>query len=193
MIKEATTQYAVHPLLSKRWSARAFTPQPLTHNDVFTLVEAAGWAPSSMNDQPWHYHYALRGTPGFNTMWNLLSKGNQLWADKAAVLILSVARKTFVKDGSYNRHYLHDTGMANANLLTQALSMGIYGHILGGYDHEATIKTFDLDENQEPVAFIALGYLGEADTLEEPFKTRELTPRTRRPVQETVQVFKEQE
>ena len=123
---------------------------------------------------------AFHGTPGFEKMWELLSVGNQLWVKNASVLMMCTANKLFEKNGEFNRHYMHDTGMANANLLTQATAMGIYCHILGGFDRVRTDDTFEIPETKEVVCFIALGYLGNGEQLEEPFKTREVTPRTRK-------------
>jgi nitroreductase len=189
MIKEAKTIYPVHDLIAKRWSARAFSEKSISEEALFTLLEAASWASSSINEQPWHYVYSFKGTPGFEVMWNHLSAGNQPWVKNASVLVMCVANKTFAKNGEFNRHYMHDVGMANANLLTQATSMGIYCHILGGYDRNLTDETFSIPGNREVICFIALGYLGDGDLLEEPFKTREITPRNRKSLQEISNPF----
>jgi len=185
MIKEAKTQHPVHDLISKRWSARSFSDKKITNEQVLTLIEAASWAPSSMNEQPWHYTYALHGTEGFQKLFDLLSVGNQIWCKEGGALMMCTAKKKFTKNGEQNRHYMHDTGMANANLLTQALSMGIYCHILGGFDRLKTNEAFNIsDDEEEVVCFIVAGYLDSPEKLEEPFKTRELTPRSRKPLSE---------
>lgn len=189
MIKEAKTIYKVEELISKRWSARAFSDKQITQDEVLTLIEAASWAPSSINEQPWSYLYSFKGTVGFNKMWDLLSVGNQLWVKEASVLLMCTANKTFSKNGEYNRHYMHDTGMANANLLTQATAMGIYCHILGGYDMVRTEDAFSIPEDKEVVCFIALGYLGDGEKLEEPFKTREVTPRSRKALEDIAKQY----
>ncbi len=184
MIKEAKTTYQVDELIAKRWSARAFSEKQITKEEVLTLIEAASWAPSSVNEQPWEYTYAFHGTEGFDKLWDLLSVGNQLWAKNASVLMMCTANKLFAKSGEFNRHYMHDTGMANANLLTQATSMDIFCHVLGGFDRFRTDDAFNITENKEVICFIALGYLGDKELLEEPFKTREITPRSRKPLEE---------
>jgi nitroreductase len=189
MIKEAKTLHPVHELIAKRWSARAFSEQSVTQEDILTLMEAASWAPSSVNEQPWSYLYSFKDTVGFKKMLDCLSTGNQLWVKDASALIMCVTHKTFAKTGDYNRHYMHDTGMANANLLMQATSMGIYCHVLGGYDKVKTDDAFSIPEDQEVVCFIAMGYLGDGEKLEEPFKTREVTPRSRKPVEEIAKQF----
>lgn len=180
MIKIAKTTYNIDELISKRWSARAFSDKQISKEEVLTLIEAASWAPSSVNEQPWDYTYAFKGTNGFEKMWDLLSTGNQLWVKNASIILMCTATKTFSKNGEFNRHYMHDVGMANANLLTQATAMEIYCHILGGFDRVRTDDAFNIPENKEVVCFIALGYLGDSETLDEPFKTREVTPRSRK-------------
>lgn len=189
MIKEAVTKYPIHELISKRWSTRAFSERKITEQEILTLMEAASWAASSVNEQPWEYHYAFNGTDGFNKMLECLSPDNQLWVKNAPALILCTAHKNFSKSGELNRHYMHDTGLANANLITQALSMGIYCHPMGGYDTDKTNEAFRLPEHVEAICYIALGYLGEAEKLGEPVKTRELTPRSRKSVDEIAKPF----
>lgn len=183
MIKIPQTQYPVNKELVNRWSPRAFRDARISEEQLMTLFEAAQWAPSSMNEQPWRYMYAHRGTPEFDAMHDCLLDGNKPWTLQASVLVLCVAEKTFERNGNANRHAFHDVGMANANLFVQATSMGIFGHILGGYNFEKTARVFNLNEAQEAVCFLALGFLGDANQLDEPFKTRELTPRSRKPLE----------
>lgn len=183
IIKEAQTRHPVHPLLRRRWSARAFAPQPIAEQTLMTLLEAASWAPSSMNEQPWAYLFAHKGEAAFDLMAECLLPGNR-WAKNAPLMLLSLARKTFSTNGKPNRHALHDVGAANAQLLLQAADMDIYGHQMGGFDMDKTLRTFHIPDDLEPVCFIALGYLDDPDTLEEPFRSRELTPRSRKPVED---------
>jgi nitroreductase len=180
MTKIAQTQYPVHPLIRNRWSNRAFLDKPIIDDDLMTLFEAASWAPSSMNEQPWRYRFAHRGTPEFQAMHDCLLEGNQPWTKQAAVMILSSAKLRFERNDKPNRHAFHDVGAANALLFMQATEMNIYGHMMGGYDPDKTKALFGLGEDEEAVCFIALGYLGSPDSLEEPFKTREITPRSRK-------------
>jgi len=183
MIKQAKTKNKVLDLIGNRWSPRAFSPKEISSEDIETIIEAASWAPSAINEQPWRYIYAHKGTPGFDKMVDSLLPGNQAWAKNSAVLVLSIGDKNYKKTGLPNPNYLHDNGLANANLVTQALYLGIYSHFMGGFDRERTIDSFHLNENEDPIAFIALGYLGEVDQLMEPFKTRELAPRNRKPLE----------
>ena len=112
--------------------------------------------------------------------------GNQPWAKNANVLIVSIARKTFAANQKENPYAKHDLGMATANLLSQANAMEIYTHPMAGYDKAALIEKIGLSPDQEPVCVIAAGFLAPADSLEEPFKTRELTERSRKPLSEFV-------
>jgi len=186
-IKTQNVPSGVHPLLAKRWSARAFNGKPISQTELNTLFEAASWSASSMNEQPWKYLYAHKqNKKSFEKMWSCLLPGNQAWTTKGSVLILSLAEKNFDYKNRPNRHYMHDVGAANTQLLLQAAQQEIYGHMMGGFDMDKTIETFDIPENLEPVCFMVLGYLDEAETLEEPFKSRETAPRNRKPVDEFV-------
>jgi nitroreductase len=180
-VKEARTSYPVHEFIRNRWSARSFAERPIAQDELFTLLEAASWSASSMNEQPWVYLYAHRGEEAFQQMYDCLMKGNR-WADTAAVMLLSLARKNLTSNGEANRHAMHDVGAANTSLLLQAASMDIYGHMMGGFSMQKTIGAFHIPEDMEVVCFIALGYLDDPDKLEEPFRTREITPRNRKPL-----------
>ncbi len=181
IVKEAQTQFPVHELLRRRWSARSFSEQPIAEEVLHTLLEAASWAPSSMNEQPWVYLFAHKGDAAYERMAECLMTGNR-WAAEAPLMLLSLARKNFSSNNQPNRHALHDVGAANANLLLQAASLDIYGHQMGGFHMEQTIESFNLAPDLEPVCFIALGYLDEPGKLDEPFRTREVTPRSRKSI-----------
>ncbi|MBC7451077.1 MAG: nitroreductase family protein [Cytophagales bacterium] len=186
-IKEAVTERPVHSLILKRWSARSFNSKEITEEELNTILEAASWAPSAMNEQPWRYVAALKQhEAGFKAILECLVPGNALWAKAAAALLVCYTKRTYTQNDHINVSADHDTGMANQNLLLQALSMNIYGHIMGGFDKEKTREAFQLGEDFDPLCVIALGYLGEADQLEEPFKGRETTPRVRKAMNEFV-------
>lgn len=186
-LKEAPTEHPVHALIRQRFSARGFSEKPLTAEVMNTLFEAAAWAPSSMNEQPWRYRFALRGTPAFEQLWNCLAPGNQPWTKAAAALVVCSGKTFLHRNNEPNHNWKHDVGLANANLLMQAVSMDIYGHLMGGFDHNKTNTALGLgDGSEEVTCFLALGYLGDAEQLVEPFKTREHTARTRRALSGTV-------
>jgi nitroreductase len=175
----------IHPVadfIIQRWSPRAFSAQPITPDTLATLLEAASWAPSSMNEQPWVYLYAHRGSAAFQAYFDCLMPGNQFWADRAAVLLVSLARKNFLANDGHNRHALHDVGAATTQLLLQAASQDIYGHIMGGFDMAKAHDSLGIPDKYEIVAFLALGYIEGPETLNEPFRTREITPRSRKAI-----------
>lgn len=185
-IKAAKTQAAVHPLIKKRWSPLSFSDQAIPDEKMQELFEAARWAASAYNEQPWEYVYAHKGTPGFDDLWNCLMGGNQPWTKKAAVLVVAIARNTFSMNGKPNNWAMHDLGMANAQLLLQAAENDIYGHLMAGFEPDKVNDLLQLSENQQPVCMGALGYLGDPEELEEAYKSRELAPRSRKEVSEFI-------
>lgn len=182
MIKIPKTIYPVLPAITNRWSARSFSDRAITETELMTLFEAASWASSSNNEQPWMYIYAHKGEPEFEQIWDCLMGGNQPWAKNAAVLVLSIVKTHFEKSGTENIHAWYDVGSANAQLLIQAASMGLYGHEMGGFHRGKLNELFPLRANMEYACVLALGHLGQPEDLIEPFKTREITPRTRKPI-----------
>lgn len=184
MTKQAKTNGPVIELIRNRWSPRSFSEKQISQTDLDTILEAASWAASASNEQPWEYYYAFNGTDGFLKLHDGLAVFNQTWAKNASVLIAAVARKTFAANGTDNKWAQHDLGMADANMFLQASSMGIYAHGMGGFDKHIISLAINLGEDKELVCMIALGYLGDADILPEPYKTRELTQRDRKPLSE---------
>jgi nitroreductase len=186
-IKAASTQYHVTDLIKNRFSPRAFSDKAITLDDVNTVLEAASWAPSAMNEQPWRYHVALKSNQtGFQKLVDLLVPGNTPWAKNASALVLCTTKLTYSQNQQPNGSTFHDTGMANQNLLLQALSMDIYAHVMGGFDKEKSKQVFNISNDYQPICIIALGYLGNAETLTTGFKERELAARTRKPLAEVV-------
>ncbi len=170
----------IHPLILKRWSPRSFIPRPLTDELMAELFEAAAWSASANNEQPWYYIYALRGTDGFERLWNCLLPGNQPWAKNAGALFVACKRKSFKQSGKPNPWAEHDLGMANAQLLLQAVYRDIYGHLMAGFDKEKLQNHLNIGDDMEAICMGALGFLDDAELLEEPYRTRELTPRSRK-------------
>jgi nitroreductase len=180
--KVTDTEFDIHSIIEKRWSPRAFADRSISEEQMQELLEAARWSASSMNEQPWRYVYAHKGTPGFEQLWECLMPGNQPWAKNAAVLVVSMYKKTFSRNGRINSSAMHDLGMANAQMILQAAHRDIYAHMMGGFDKGKTSELLGLSEDTVPLCIIAFGYLGNPDQLEEPYKTRELNERKRLPV-----------
>jgi nitroreductase len=185
MGKPADTQYPIHDLLRQRWSPRAFDDRPIEPEKLLSLCEAARWAPSSNNEQPWRFIVANKD---YETEWNrllaCLVEGNRKWAYRAPVLILSVASLNFEDDSTPNRHAFHDTGMAVENLVLQATALGLSAHQMAGFDVEKARADLKIPPGYEPVAMIAVGYPGDLASLPDRLRERELQPRSRRPISE---------
>lgn len=186
-IKIADTKYPVLDVIKNRWSARSFSDEPIDEKDLYTLVEAASWMFSANNEQPWRFLVAPRGTIAFSQITQSLAPGNLLWAKNAAAFIVSIAKTSLEKEGNPVNHWAeHDLGAANAALILQATSMNIFAHPMAGFNASSIKESFGLDEYIKPVTVIAFGYLDDAEKLEEPFKSRELTPRKRKPLAEII-------
>jgi nitroreductase len=182
MHKTATTTVPVHPLLAERWSPRGFDQAHELADDRLTaLLEAARWAPSAQNSQPWRFLVARRGEEAHATLFAALASGNQAWAGAASALVL-VAAHTAGPDGRPQPWALYDTGQAVAALVTQAQADGLAVHQMGGFDTDAVRTGFGLDEALTPVVMLAVGRHDGAAGLPEPLATREAAPRTRHPV-----------
>lgn len=183
--KIVPTQYDIHPLLLQRWSARSFSNKPINLDTLHHLFEAASWAASSMNEQPWRFVFGAKDSEIFSLLYSTLAGGNQIWAKDAQVLIAVIANTTF-NDGTMNLHAWHDVGAASSYLLLQAAELGILGHQMGGFNREKAESLLSIPHTCNIVSIIALGYPDSHELLPEPFKTREISPRSRKPIHEFV-------
>jgi nitroreductase len=178
-----TSKYQIQELLKKRRSPLAFSDQFVETEKLQSVLEAASWAASSYNEQPWSFIVATKENPDeFNRLLSCLAEGNQEWAKHAPVLMISVARRHFEKNGAENRYAFHDVGAAAANLAIQATELGLFVHQMAGFDVPKARVTYNIAEGFEPVAAIALGYLGDPSSLSERLQQRESSPRTRKPL-----------
>lgn len=185
--KLATTQVKIHDLIASRWSPRAFDPdKAVSHDDLIALLEAARWAPSCFNDQPWRYIICNKAAD--ETAWRnalqVIAEKNRLWAKNAPVLMLSVAMSNFNHNGKPNRWAMHDTGAASANLCLQANALGLIVHQMGGFDADLARQAFKLPDDCTPMAMMAIGYQAEAGTLDQDFQSAELAERSRAALQQ---------
>jgi len=181
MDKPAETQHPIHELLQRRWSPRAFSPQPVEDDKLKSLFEAARWAASSFNEQPWSFIVTTRSEPEeFARLLKCLVEGNRLWAQRAPVLVLAVAKLHFDLDGRPNRHAFHDVGQAVANLVIQATALGLSVHQMAGFDVALAREELSIPDGHEPVAVIAIGYRGDLNNLPDQLRERELAGRRRK-------------
>jgi nitroreductase len=187
MEKPAQTKYPIEPVIARRWSPRAFEERPVEGEKLKSLFEAARWAPSSNNEQPWRFLAATKDNRSdYDRLFSCLSEGNAKWVFRAPVLILSVASLFFEDDGKPNRHALHDTGMAVENFVVQATALGLQAHQMAGYDVEKARRECQIPSGFEPVAMIAVGYPGDPVILPDYLRERELKPRERQPIEDFV-------
>ena len=187
MQKPAVTDHAVHDFIVNRWSPRAFSEKPVPPEVLRSLFEAARWAASSYNDQPWSYLVATSDDEqNYSKMLGVLMDMNALWAKQAPVLAISVARQNFKHNGTPNRVALHDVGAANAQLTMEATSRGLLVHQMAGFHLDKAREVFGIPAGWEPVSAIAIGYPGDPETLPEKLREPELALRTRKPLSEFV-------
>jgi nitroreductase len=187
MERLTNNEYPIHDLLRRRWSPRAFSERSVEPVLLARLFEAARWAPSSFNEQPWAFIVATKEQPDdFARVLGCLVAGNQTWARLAPVLMLSVAHSTFVRNGNPNRHAFHDVGTAMAQLTLQATAEGLFVHQMAGILADEAKRTFAIPDGWEAVAGVALGYLGDPATLPEELRKREAGPRERKKLNEFV-------
>jgi nitroreductase len=181
MRKAASTTVPVHSLLAERWSPRGFDRHhQISDDQIGALLEAARWAPSAANSQPWRFLVARRGEHAHSQLFAALATGNQAWAHAASALILVAARTA--ADATPQPWALYDTGQAVASLVTQAQSQGLAVHQIGGFDSNAVRAEFALDQELTPVVVLAVGRADPDAELPGHLAVRETAPRTRHPV-----------
>jgi nitroreductase len=187
MEKPATVDHPVHDLIRNRWSPRAFSNQSVPERVLSSLFEAARWAPSCFNEQPWDFIIANKDdSDAFSKMLGCLTERNQAWAKEAGVLIIAVAKIDFDHNGALNRHAYYDTGQAVAGLTVQATALGIQLHQMAGFSPEQARKIYAIPKGHDPLTAIALGYPGDPDALPDQLRTIELADRKRKSVSQFV-------
>jgi nitroreductase len=181
------TDHPIHDQFTDRWSPRAFTERSLSEAEILALFEAARWAPSASNNQPWRFAYGLRGDEGFAKIAEALAPGNRVWAEKAAALVAVASASTLERNGevSPNAWHAFDTGTAWGYFALQAHHAGLAAHAMGGFDAAKLAENLALPKGYVLHAVVAVGERGAAELLAEPLKSRE-APNGRRPIGETV-------
>lgn len=177
----------IHDLLRRRRSPRAFANRPVAREQIHLMLEAARWAPSAFNEQPWRFVVATQEQPeAYERLLGTLNDRNAVWARRAPLLILSVAKLTQGNTDQPNTYAFHDVGLAVGNLLAQATALGLVAHQMGGFDAARAREAVGIPAGFAPVAMIAVGYPGDAEMLPEDLRARERAPRTRKPLSEIV-------
>jgi len=186
-VKAAQTAQPLHELVATRWSPRAFSAREVTPEQIVALLEAARWAPSCYNDQPWSYIVGRKGDgETFDKLLGALMEANRLWASHAPVLMLSLARRNFTHNGAPNFYALHDAGLALGHMAIQANALGLSLHAMGGFDRAAARAAFAIPDEYELGAAVAVGYAGDPASLPEKYQRPEFAPRSRKPLADLV-------
>jgi nitroreductase len=181
--KQITPDYPIHDLIARRFSPRVFAEKPVTDEALTSLFEAARWAASSGNNQPWRFVMGRRGTAIFATLASCLNEGNS-WAADAPILILGCTKLVIEREGRPprdNRHAWYDLGLAVGNMSLQATAQGLYLHQMAGFDAKAAEQKLQIPEKYAAVVMMAAGYLGNLSDAPDDLRQKELSKRTREP------------
>ncbi|MCC6579691.1 MAG: nitroreductase family protein [Phycisphaeraceae bacterium] len=185
--KHATTDHPVLDVIAQRYSPYAYEPRGVEPAKLLSCLEAARWAASSYNEQPWRFIVARReDAKEFARMVDCLLEANQAWAKQAGVLMLTVTSRTFSRNGKPNRVCEHDVGLAVGNLCAQATALGLAVHQMAGINLTIARQTYGIPEGFDPVTAIAVGYAADPATADPALAQRDRTPRTRLPLAEIV-------
>jgi nitroreductase len=177
--------HAIDPLFLRRWSPRAMTGEPITEEELMTLFEAARWAPSTYNEQEWRFLYARRDGLHWPKFFDLLAEGNRAWCNDAAVLVVVVSHRVFMRNGKPNPVHTFDCGSAFENLALQGTIMGLVVHGMQGFDYAKAAKDLGVPDDYKVEAMFAIGRPGDPDKLPEALRERE-TPSGRKPVEQII-------
>lgn len=178
-------QYEILDLIMNRWSPRAMSGEKITQHELMSLFEAARWAPSSYNNQPWRFIYAMRETPQWETFFNLLAEGNQVWCKAGAVLICVISHRYFEYNGFVSRTHTFDTGAAMENFALQGFSMSLVVHGLEGFDYDRARAELNIPEGYDVEAMFVVGRRAPTSVLPQKLQERE-SPSNRKKVDEIV-------
>ena len=185
--KHATPDHPIHELIARRWSPYAFADHPVSDDDLRSLFEAARWAASSYNEQPWSYILATKAnTAEFERLLSCLVEGNQAWAKAAPVLAIGCTSLHFVRNGKPNAAAVHDLGLASATLTFEATARGLFVHQMIGILPDRARELYRIPEQVQPLTGLAIGYVADPSTLPEEYQQRDLAPRKRKPLSEFV-------
>jgi nitroreductase len=187
MSKRAKTDHPISDFLANRWSPYVFSSRPVARADLLSLFEAARWAPSSYNEQPWSYIVATREEPAeFEQLLSCLVEGNQEWARVVPVLALGVVTTVFKRNGKPNPAAEHDLGLAAENLVVEATARGLHVHQMIGILPDRARELYEIPEGSKALTGIAIGYAGDPASAPQKLAERERGDRSRKPLSEFV-------
>ena len=177
--------FPINPLFLNRWSPRSMTGEEMDDDTIMSLFEAARWAPSSYNNQPWRFIYAKRNTPNWNRLFDLVAEPNKAWAKNAAVIVVVVSNKHFDINGKYSITHQYDAGAAWENLALEASTRGLVAHGMQGFDYERARADLGIPDSFDVMAMIAIGKRGPKENLPKNLQEKE-APNGRKPLREIV-------
>jgi nitroreductase len=181
-LKHAPAAPGVLPIFLHRWSPRSFSDRPVHPEDLRAIFEAARWAPSSSNEQPWRFLVGERNSNTYNNILESLIEFNRTWARTAPVLLLGVAKSNYTRRGTPNAYALHDLGQAAMTVCYQAMALGIFTHQMAGFDRDVARRLLAIPDDYQLGSVMALGYQGDPAALPEEMLKSETEPRTRKPL-----------
>lgn len=184
--KPAKTDHPINELIAKRWSARAFSTRPVERIKLLSVLEAARWAPSSRNEQPWRYIVFTNDNPEKLKKAQSVLKDINNYSKRAPVLICAITKKTYSDNGNYNRLHFHDLGAANENMFLESFNQGLIMHEMGGFDVQKARDLFNIPEDFEVAIMIAIGYQDTHQVLPESLRQKAYLPRQRKALSEIV-------
>ena len=180
--KIANTDFPIHRLIARRWSARSFSTKKVEKSKILSILEAARWAPSSRNEQPWRYIVFTDDNPEkIDKARSVLLEINN-YAKRAPILICAITKKTYSDTGTYNKLHFHDLGAANENMFLESFNQGLIMHEMGGFDRDKARKVFNISDEYEIGIMIAIGYQDSHEILPERYREKAFSPRERKPL-----------
>ena len=182
---ERKPTFKINHLILNRWSPRSMTGEELDDDTIMSLFEAARWAPSSYNNQPWRFIYAKRNTKYWDKLFDLLAEPNKIWAKNAAVLVVVASNKNFEINGKFSITHKYDTGAAWENLALEATSRGLVAHGMQGFDYKKAREDLEIPEDFDVMAMIAIGKRGPKENLPSNLQEKE-NPNDRKPLNEII-------
>ncbi len=182
--KIANTKFPIHDLIAQRWSVRAFSTRHVESSKLYSILEAARWAPSSRNEQPWRYIVFTEDNPDrINIARSVLLEINE-YAKRAPILICAMSKINYTDNGIFNKFHIHDLGAANENMFLESFNQGLIMHEMGGFDRKKAKEVFNISDEYEIVVMIAIGYQGSNEVLPQRYKEIAHSPRVRKELSE---------
>lgn len=180
MIKKTNNTYSFNSLIENRWSTRAFRPTKIEQGKINSILEAACWAPSAFNEQPWRFIIGSKGGETYDKIFETLIEWNQKWAAKADVLVLNIAKRNFTHNKMPNATFEYDLGQAVAFMTLEVVNQGLFSHQMTGFDSKKAAELFNINDDFKIVSVIAIGHYGNTEELPEDMANSEKAERNRK-------------